>query len=65
MKALKNFEAAFLIAAALATITSFATAKSPVIKVAADPVVAVATEKMPVVTVSAKRLTAAEKSALI
>ena len=65
MKALKNFEATFVIAAALAIVTSFATAKAPTVKVAADPVVAVAAEKMPVVTVSAKRLTAAEKSALI
>jgi hypothetical protein len=66
MKALKNFEAAFLIAAALATVTSFATAKAPVIKVAADPVAIVASDKtMPVVTVSAKRLSAAEKAALI
>jgi len=65
MKALKNFEAAFVIAAALATVTSFATAKAPYVVVAADPVVVAADSTMPVVTVSAKRLTAAEKAALI
>ena len=65
MKTLRNFEAAFVITAVLATAASFATASAPVVHVAADPVVAVADKPMPVVTVSAKRLTAAEKTALI
>jgi hypothetical protein len=36
MKALKHMEAIFVIAAALATATSFATATTPVLHVAAD-----------------------------
>ena len=66
MKALKNFEAAFVIAAALSIVASFATASTPVVKVAADPaVVASAGSAMPVVTITAKRLSKEEKSALI
>jgi len=64
MKTLRNFEAAFVITAALAIFASFATASAPVVHVAADPVLASAAKTMPVVTVSAKRLTAAEKLAL-
>jgi len=65
MKTLRNFEAAFVITAALATFASFATASAPVVHMAAESTVAVVAGKtMPVVTVSAKRLTAAEKLAL-
>lgn len=65
MKAPKNFEAIFVAAVALATVASFATATPPVLYVAADPVVAKADASMPTVVVSAKRLSAAEKAALI
>ncbi len=65
MKAPRNFEAIFVFAAALATVTSFATATPPVLYVAADPVVVKADATMPTVVVSAKRLTAAEKAAEI
>jgi energy-converting hydrogenase Eha subunit E len=65
MKALKHMEAIFVIAAALATATSFATATTPVLHVAADPVVAKVDTSIPTVVVAAKRLTAAEKAALI
>ncbi|WP_426171144.1 hypothetical protein [Pseudoduganella sp. R-34] len=65
MKALKHMEAIFVIAAALATVTSFATATTPVLHVAADPVVAKVDTSIPTVVVAAKRLTAAEKAALI
>ena len=61
MNIAKNMEAIFVIAVALASVTTFATA-------AAHDEAAVAakadTSKMQVVTVSAKRLTAAEKAAL-
>jgi len=65
MKALKHMEAIFVIAAALATVTSFATASSPVLHVAAAPEVASIDAKANLVVVSAKRLSAAEKAALI
>ncbi|MCE3261875.1 MAG: hypothetical protein K0R43_954 [Pseudoduganella sp.] len=65
MNVLKNFEAIFVVAAALATATSYATATPPVLHVAADPIVAQADANMPTVVVSAKRLSAAEKAALI
>lgn len=65
MKALKHFEATFVIAATLAIVTSFATATTPVLHVAATPVVAKADSSIPTVVVAAKRLTAAEKAALI
>lgn len=65
MKALKHMEAIFVVAAALATATSYATATPPVLHVAADPVVAKVETSVPTVVVSAKRLTAAEKAALI
>jgi len=65
MNVLKNFEAIFVAAVALATVTSYATATPPVLYVAADPIVAKADTTVPTVVVSAKRLTAAEKAALI
>ena len=65
MKTLKHLEATFVIAAALAIVTSFATATTPVLHVAAAPVVAKADGSIPTVVVAAKRLTAAEKAALI
>ena len=62
----KNMEIIFVAAAILATATSFATAADvPSAPVAKAAVVASANGKMPVVTVTAKRLTAAEKAALI
>ncbi|MTW09154.1 hypothetical protein GM658_00940 [Pseudoduganella eburnea] len=65
MKTLKHMEAAFIVAAALAIVTSFATATTPVVHVSADPVVAKVDSSIPTVVVAAKRLTAAEKAALI
>jgi hypothetical protein len=65
MNALKHMEAIFIIAVALAAVTSFATATTPVLHVAANPVVAKVDTSMPTVVVAAKRLTAAEKAALI
>ncbi|WP_028103914.1 hypothetical protein [Pseudoduganella violaceinigra] len=65
MNALKHMEAIFVVAAALATVTSFATATTPVLRVSADPVVVKVDSSMPTVVVAAKRLTAAEKAALI
>jgi len=65
MNVLKNMEAIFVVAAALATVTSIATATPPVLYVAADPVVAKVDNTVPSVVVKAKRLTPAEKAALI
>jgi len=65
MKTLKHMEATFVIAAALAIVTSYATATTPVLHVSADPVVAKVDSTVPTVVVAAKRLTAAEKAALI
>lgn len=69
MNVLKNMEIIFVAAASLAVATSYATASTPVIEVpaaaAAVATVAAAPAKMPVVVVAAKRLTAAEKAALI
>jgi hypothetical protein len=65
MNVLKNFEAIFVVAAALGLATSYATATPPVLYVAADAIVAKADANLPTVVVSAKRLTAAEKAALI
>jgi hypothetical protein len=67
MNVLKNMEIIFVAAASLAVATSYATASTPVIEVPAAAVatVAAAPAKMPVVVVAAKRLTAAEKAALI
>lgn len=65
MNVLKNMEAIFVVAAALATVTSYATATPPVLYLAADTAVAKAEVNVPTVVVSAKRLSAAEKAALI
>ena len=65
MNALKHMEAIFVIAAALGTAASFATATTPVLHVAADAVVSKVDTSIPTVVVAAKRLTAAEKAALI
>ncbi|WP_107870649.1 hypothetical protein [Pseudoduganella sp. UC29_71] len=67
MNVLKNMEVIFAAAASLALVTTYATASAPVIEVPAAAVatVAAAPAKMPVVVVAAKRLTAAEKAALI
>lgn len=67
MNVLKNMEIIFVAAASLAVATSYATASAPVLHVPADSVatVAAAPAKMPVVIVAAKRLSAAEKAALI
>ncbi|MRV74021.1 hypothetical protein GJ700_20135 [Duganella sp. FT92W] len=71
MNVLKNMEVIFVFAAALGAATSYATASEPVITMAADAdMVAVnagtaADANIPVVVVAAKRLTAAEKAALL
>jgi biopolymer transport protein ExbD len=68
MNVLKNMELIFVVAASLAVVTSYATASAPVINVPAAAVAATAPAtdaKMAVVVVAAKRLTAAEKAALI
>ena len=68
MNVLKNMELIFVAAASLAVVTSYATASTPVLEVPAVAVVTVAAapaSKMPVIVVAAKRLTAAEKAALI
>jgi hypothetical protein len=67
MNVLKNMEVIFAAAASLALVTSYATASAPVIAVPAAAIAAVdvSPAKMPVVIVAAKRLTAAEKAALI
>ena len=64
MNVLKNMELIFVAAASLAVVTSYATASAPVIEVPAAAVAA-APAQMPVIVVAAKRLTAAEKAALI
>lgn len=66
MNALKHMEAIFVVVAAVALSVTFATTEPQPLMVAADPVVTVQEETpMPVVTIAAKRLTAAEKAALI
>lgn len=68
MNVLENMELIFVAAASLAVVTSYATASTPVIEVPAAAVATVAAapaSKMPVIVVAAKRLTAAEKAALI
>ena len=65
MNIAKNMEAIFLAAVALASVTSFATASTPVQRI--DPPAltqAAADTSMTVVTITGKRLTAAEKAAL-
>ncbi|AXA91559.1 hypothetical protein [Massilia sp. YMA4] len=66
MNALKHMEAIFVVVAAVALSVTFATTETKPLTVAADPVVSVQGDApMPVVTIAAKRLTAAEKAALI
>jgi hypothetical protein len=68
MNVLKNMELIFVVAASLAVVTSYATASAPVINVPATAIAATApaaNANMAVVVVAAKRLTAAEKAALI
>lgn len=57
MKALKNFEAAFTIAVALACSASYVSFMQPQVQQQGS----VAQQAIPVVTVSAKRMTAEEK----
>ncbi|MFA9216521.1 MAG: hypothetical protein ACEQSK_05375 [Sphingomonadaceae bacterium] len=64
MNIAKNMEAIFVIAVALASVTSFATAAANDAAAVATTIVKVDNSKMQVVTVSAKRLTAAQKAAL-
>ncbi len=64
MNIAKNMEAIFVIAAALASVTTFATAAAHDEAALAAPVVKVDNSKMQVVTISAKRLTAEQKAAL-
>lgn len=67
MNVLKNMEIIFVVAASLAVVTSYATASTPVIAMPAAAVAssAAAPAKMPVVVIAGKRLSAAEKAALI
>lgn len=65
MNVLKNMEIIFVVAAVLATATSFATAAVPEVVVRNATVNSHAHVKMATVTVTAKRLSAAEKAALI
>lgn len=65
MNVLKNMEIIFVVAAVLATATTFATASVPAAASHKAALTASADSKMPVVTITAKRLTAAEKAALI
>ena len=66
MKAPKNFEGIFVVAAFFSTIAAYATAEVPVVEIAAPAgYVSLASKvAVPVVEVTAKRLTAAEKAAL-
>ena len=65
MNIAKNMEAIFLTAIALASVTTFATASTPVQRIAAPAYVQAAADTgMTVVTITGKRLTAAEKAAL-
>jgi len=67
MNALKNIEIAFAAAAVIAIGASFATAGANTLEVSATSVVIAKADnaQMPIVTVSARRLSAAEKAALI
>jgi hypothetical protein len=64
MKAIKNFEGLFLVAAALTVVATYASAQVPHFHHARAQVVDVATSDngLPTVTVRAHRLTAAEKA---
>ena len=66
MKAPKNFEGIFVVAALFSTVGVYATAHVPVVTVAAPTAYAsVASHTaMPIVEVTAKRLSAAEKAAM-
>lgn len=65
MNIAKNMEAIFLTAIALASVTTFATASTPVQRTDSPALVQVAADaNMTVVTITGKRLTAAEKAAL-
>jgi predicted cation transporter len=68
MKVRKNFEAIFLVAAVLATLATYASARVPTQRVAAPAAVkAVAAadqQQMQVVVIKGKRLSAAEKAML-
>lgn len=66
MNALKHMEAIFAVVATIALGVAFATTEPRALTVAADSTIAAqADTTMPVVTIAAKRLTAAEKAALI
>lgn len=70
MNALKHMEAIFVVVAAVALSVTFATTEPQPLAVSADRTVVTqadmqADTPMPVVTIAAKRLTAAEKAALI
>lgn len=65
MNVLKNMEIIFVVAAALGAAGSYVTTRTPASAVAPAAVIAQADGAMAVVTVKAKRLSAAEKAALI
>lgn len=67
MNALKNIEIAFIAAAVIAIGASFVTAHANTLEVSATSAVIAKADhaSMPVVTISARRLSAAEKAALI
>ena len=66
MNIAKNMEALFLAALGLAFVTSVATAAAPARHAVSHPVVQVSAQSdIHVVTITAKRLTAAEKAALV
>jgi hypothetical protein len=65
MKVRKNLEAVFLAAAFVTTFAAYATAQVPAARATAPVAASVASDsKMQVVVVKAKRLTAAQKSAM-
>jgi hypothetical protein len=66
MNALKHMEAIFVVVAAVALSVTFATTEPQPLAVSADRTFVTQDEApMPIVTIAAKRLTAAEKAALI
>ncbi|QGZ42101.1 hypothetical protein IP92_05509 [Pseudoduganella flava] len=66
MNALKHMEAIFVgIATVALSITFFTTEPQPLTVAADGPLIVHSDVKMPVVTIAAKRLTAAEKAALM
>lgn len=69
MNIAKNMEAIFLVALGLVSVTTLATAAAPAARIAppfvAQSVQAAPAAGMQVVTITAKRLTAAEKMALV